>query len=120
MKNKFHEAVYAEGMLKNMKSRRITAAEAYKIMKNNPKAIILDVRSGREYADVRIPGAINLPENQVRSRAKQVLPDDGVLILVYCLGGSRSRIATETLTEMGYNNVCDFGGINSWTYEVEY
>ena len=36
------------------------------------------------------------------------------MILVYCRSGRRSAIAAQTLAELGYTNVKDFGGINDW------
>jgi rhodanese-related sulfurtransferase len=36
------------------------------------------------FRKAHIPGAINLPVDQVRQRAQQVLPDKGAEIVVYC------------------------------------
>ncbi|HEQ71951.1 MAG TPA: rhodanese-like domain-containing protein, partial [Spirochaetia bacterium] len=41
------------------------------------------------------------------------------LIVVYCRSGSRSAAARETLVNMGYTNVVDFGGIYRWQGELE-
>jgi len=41
------------------------------------------------------------------------------VILVYCRSGNRSKQASEVLVELGYTNVKEFGGINTWPYEVE-
>jgi rhodanese-related sulfurtransferase len=37
---------------------------------------------------------------------------------VYCRTGRRSAIAAETLTGMGYTQVFDLGGIQSWPYDT--
>ena len=39
--------------------------------------------------------------------------------MVYCRSGNRSKQAAGALAELGYTNVVEFGGINSWPYEVE-
>jgi len=88
-------------------------------MQTHPGATILDVRSRQEYNAEHIPGAVCLPDNTIEAYAPRVLPNKGALILVYCKGGSRSRGAASTLVEMGYTNVYDFGGIDSWPYERE-
>ena len=40
------------------------------------------------------------------------------IILVCCRSGNRSKQASEKLAAMGYKNVYEFGGINSWTGEI--
>ena len=99
--------------------RRINASQARAIMQSYPDAIILDVRTQQEFYDERIPGAILLPEYAIRDMAADVVPGKDTIILVYCRGGTRSQSAAKALVEMGYTNVYDFGGINSWPYERE-
>jgi rhodanese-related sulfurtransferase len=41
------------------------------------------------------------------------------MILVYCRSGRRSKLAAETLVQLGYTNVKEFGGIIDWPYETE-
>jgi len=99
--------------------RKISAQEAKKMLDANPKAILLDVRTEAEYREKHIPGAILLPNNEIRSRAADVLPDRNALILVYCYSGGRSSGAALELVNMGYSNVYDFGGIINWPYATE-
>ena len=99
--------------------RRITPSQARAKMQAYPEAVILDVRNLHEFNTGHIPGAILLPESAVEAQAPYVLPDKDALILVYCQGGVRSQSATKMLVSMGYTNVYDFGGINSWPYDIE-
>jgi len=101
------------------RSRRISATQAREMMTRYPDAIILDVRSEREFATGHIPGAILLPDFEISDKASEILKDYYNLILVYCQSGNRSRGATSLLVSMGYVNVYDFGGINAWPYERE-
>jgi rhodanese-related sulfurtransferase len=39
-----------------------------------------------------------------------------MVIFVYCQGGVRSERASRELVRMGYSNVYDIGGINSWSF----
>ncbi|MCL2387864.1 MAG: rhodanese-like domain-containing protein [Defluviitaleaceae bacterium] len=100
-------------------NRRISAQEAREKMRANPNAVILDVRTAREFATGKVAGAILLPDYAIRDKAHTVLPNKNALILVYCHSGQRSHEAVYELISMGYTNVYDFGGINVWPYERE-
>ena len=113
------EILQGEAEMLSQSNRRITASEARAMMRRNPNAIILDVRTEQEFATGRIPGAILLPDYAIEYRAAQVLPNYDALILVYCRSGNRSRTAVNLLSSMGYTNVYDFGGINTWPYDTE-
>ncbi len=97
----------------------ITAEDAKKIIDTEKDYIILDVREQDEFAEGHIKGAILLPYTEIESKAEAVLPDKDKLILVYCRSGRRSKIASESLVNLGYTNVKEFGGIIDWPYEVE-
>ena len=96
----------------------ITAEEAKKIMDTEPEYVILDVRTEEEFAQGHIPGAILIPDYEIREEAESSLPDNDALILVYCRSGRRSKNAAETLAELGYTNIREFGGILDWPYET--
>ena len=97
----------------------ITAEEAKQIMDGEEGYIILDVREQDEYDAGHIPGAILIPYTQIKEKANEMLTDKDQLILVYCRSGRRSKIAAETLVELGYTNIKVFGGIIDWPYETE-
>ena len=97
----------------------ISAQEAKKIMDTQEGYLILDVRTQKEYDEGHIPGAVLIPDDEIRERAHKQLPDKDQLILVYCRSGRRSKLAAEALVEMGYTNIWEFGGILDWPYETE-
>ena len=97
----------------------ITAEEAKQIMDSEEGYIILDVRTQEEYDEIHIPGAILIPDTEIKAKAEEVLTDKDQLILVYCRSGRRSKLAAEALVELGYTNIKEFGGIIDWSYEVE-
>lgn len=97
----------------------ITAQEAKKVMDSCTGYIILDVRSQQEYEEGHIPGAMLIPDSEIRDRAEAELPDKAQLILVYCRSGRRSKLAAQALVELGYTNIMEFGGIIDWPYGVE-
>ena len=96
----------------------ITAEEARKLMDSEKDRIILDVRSREEYDQGHIPGAILIPDTEIEAKAAELLPDKDQLILVYCRSGRRSKLAAQSLADLGYTNIREFGGILDWPYEV--
>lgn len=99
--------------------QQVDAETAKKLMDTEDDYVILDARTQAEYDEGHIPGAILIPHDTVTTAAEDALPDKGQLILVYCRSGNRSKQASQTLVDLGYTNVVEFGGINSWPYEVE-
>ncbi len=97
----------------------ISAKEAKEIMDCEKDYIILDVRTQEEYDEIHIPGAILIPDYEIKEKATDILKDKNQLILVYCRSGRRSKIAANSLIEMGYTNIREFGGIIDWPYETE-
>ena len=100
----------------------IDSNEAARIMQEESIKFIVDVRTPEEYAAVHIPGAINIPVESIGDEPPGMLPspDDAPddLVMVYCRTGRRSAQAAQLLVDLGYTNVVDFGGIESWEGEV--
>ena len=99
--------------------RQISMDEAVKMMRDEKDYIILDVRRPDEFAEGHIPGAINIPNEEIGTAEIAELPDKSQLILVYCRSGNRSKQASEKLVKLGYTNIVEFGGIRDWTGEIE-
>ena len=99
--------------------RQISMDEAVEMMKKESGYIILDVRRPDEYDEAHIPGAINVPNEEIDTAEIPELPDKAQLILVYCRSGRRSKEASEKLVKLGYTNVVEFGGILDWKGEIE-
>ena len=98
--------------------RQISMDEAITMMEEESGYIILDVRTPEEFADKHIPGAVNIPNETIGTEEIPELPDKDQLILVYCRSGNRSKQASEKLAALGYTNIVEFGGINSWPGET--
>ena len=88
------------------------------MMQSESGYIIVDVRRQNEFDTGHIPGAICIPNESINGTRPAELPDLDQLILVYCRSGRRSKQAAEKLANMGYTNVVEFGGINTWPGEV--
>lgn len=98
---------------------QITQDEAKRIMDEENDYMIVDAREQSEYDEGHIKGAIVIPYTEIEQRAQELLPNKQQLILVYCRSGRRSKIAAQSLANMGYTNVKEFGGIIDWQYEIE-
>ena len=97
---------------------QISMEEAIAMMEETTDYILLDVRTPEEFAEMHIPGAINIPNESIGTAEIPELPDKEQLILVYCRSGNRSKEASEKLANMGYSNVYEFGGIIDWPGET--
>ena len=94
--------------------RQVNTQEAVDLMDGETDYIILDVRTREEYESAHIPGAICVPNETIGDEDIPELPRKDQLILVYCRSGNRSKQAAGKLAKLGYTNVLEFGGINSW------
>ena len=99
--------------------RQISMDEAVKMMRDEKDYIILDVRRPDEYAEGHIPGAINVPNEEIGTAEIAALPDKSQRIFVYCRSGRRSKEASEKLVALGYTNIVEFGGIQDYEGEIE-
>lgn len=97
---------------------QISGEEAKRIMDTEEGYVIIDARTQEEFDEGHIENAILIPEYEISERAEKELPDKNQLILVYCRSGRRSKIASQALTDLGYTNVKEFGGIIDWQYET--
>ena len=99
--------------------KTISSKEAQQMIEDNKDALILDVRTAAEYESGHIPNAVNLSNEDIQAGKIDSLKDKSQLIMVYCRSGNRSRQAAQKLAELGYTNVVDFGGIQSWQGDIE-
>lgn len=98
--------------------RQITMEEAVTMLEEETGYTILDVRTAQEYSEKHIPGAINIANESIGTEDIPELPDKDQLILVYCRSGNRSKQASEKLVKLGYTNIVEICGINSWPGET--
>jgi rhodanese-related sulfurtransferase len=79
--------------------------------------ILVDTMAEMYYRHSHLPGAINLPADQVRERASDLLPDKEAEIVVYCIDPpcEASERAARELAAMGYQSVREYvGGKKDW------
>ena len=100
--------------------QQISVEEAKRMMDELEDEILLDVREEDEYEEKHIPNAILFPVGMIdEETAEGVIPEKDSVVLIYCRSGNRSKTASNTLAELGYTQVYEFGGIKDWPYETE-
>jgi rhodanese-related sulfurtransferase len=91
--------------------REVGREEARKLIDEG--AQLVDVRADHEWAAGRITGATHVPLPELPQRLGEIDKDRPVV--VYCRGGNRSSMATEALTDAGYDAVKLSEGIVGWS-----
>src|SRR5512137_2298067 len=76
-------------------------------------AKVVDVRTPQEFASGHVPGALNIPYDEIGKRAAEIGPPS-TKVVRYCRSGRRSGIAVETLGKMGYAQLYDLGTLTAW------
>ena len=78
-------------------------------------ALILDVRRPDEYGTSHVPGAINVPHDQVEARIAELGEDRDRTIVVYCESGRRAGMAGDVLLAAGFSDVRHLeGDMSGW------
>lgn len=81
----------------------------------NPSTIIVDVRSPMEFAAEHIPGAINIPVDQIPYKTAEFRRFQHPIV-VYCRSGARSSMALGLLQQNGISHVYNGGGIGDMQF----
>ena len=90
--------------------REVSGDEARKLLADG--AQLVDVRAEHEWEAGRIAGATHLPLAELAERAGELDKDRPVVL--YCRGGTRSTMATDALTEAGFDAAKLTKGIVGW------
>lgn len=95
-------------MLKSNRPLDINSGVQY--FAKTPGVYLVDVRTPEEYAEGHIEGSINIPLQDLND-ILDVIPDKNTVIYVYCRSGNRSGQSLPVLSDLGYTNVTNIGGI---------
>lgn len=91
-------------------TREVSRDEAQKLIEDG--AQLVDVRAAHEWDAGRIVGAKHLPLSELAERTGEIDRDRPVVL--YCRGGNRSTMATDALTDAGFDAVKLSEGIVGW------
>ena len=76
-----------------------------KELMRNKEIYLIDVRSGQEYEEGHLDGAINIPVYNIENEIQKKVKDKKETIILYCSSGSRSKKAKNILEKLGYTEV---------------
>ena len=88
----------------------ITREKIVKNLNERTPMILVEALPAQYYEKEHLPGAINIPHDQIHTLAPDLLPDKNALIITYCASTAcpNSRIAATALQELGYSNVYEY------------
>ena len=81
----------------------------------NPSTIVVDVRSSWEYEMEHIPGAKNIPLEEVPNKVEEIKSFKSPVVL-YCRSGNRSGMALNILKQNGVAEVYNGGGLGDMQF----
>ena len=89
---------------------KITREELKRKLDAEDDFVLVEALPRKYWAKGHIPGALNIPHDQVEALAPELLPDKDREVVVYCASTAcqNSKIAAGTLTDLGYSKVLEF------------
>ncbi|MEJ7713050.1 MAG: rhodanese-like domain-containing protein [Pyrinomonadaceae bacterium] len=112
---------HSEGFLKiaeeaKSRVREITVEQAASRVAAKKDLHFIDVREDNEWAAGHAVGAEHSSRGVIERDIEKKVPDKETELILYCGGGYRSALATDSLQKMGYKNVYSVaGGWAAWT-----
>jgi rhodanese-related sulfurtransferase len=81
--------------------------------KGDSSLFVLDVRTPQEFSAGHVPGAVNIPYDEVASHLAEIPKDKDVVL--YCKSGRRAGLAAEVLEANGYTKLEHLqGDMQAW------
>ena len=105
----------AAGCRAGAESADVSPAELAALLDAGQSPLLLDVRTPEEYAGGHVPGARNLPIDELPSRLGELGADRAAPIVVYCERGPRAERAADALAAAGFTGVRRLAGsMSAW------
>ena len=108
---------FVADMMENLKNPfdSIAPKKLKEQLSGDSRPLVVDIRVPPHYAEAHVPGAINIPQDDLSDRAGELPEDRDAPIVMVCNIGKFSKQATLYLKSMGYRNVRSMkGGLNEW------
>lgn len=102
----------------NMGYKTLSQEEAKSNLDSNTDILLVDVREIGEYNSGHIEGAELIPLAEVGYTFDEMDIEKNQTIYVYCRSGQRSGVAAAMLSEYGFTDVYNIGGVLTWPYDL--
>lgn len=100
---------------------KISFEEAKQLLDSEDNIVMVDVREESEYITGHAIGAELMPMSEISEQlAEDIIGAKSTPVIVYCRTGRRSMKAAKLLSDWGYENIYDVGGLAGWPYGLEY
>ncbi len=90
----------------------IPCEDAKRLIKER-NAQFVDVRTPEEFAMSKLPGAVNIPLQDI-DRVGESMLDKDIPVIVFCRSGQRSHMAMQILLSQGFDEVHNMGSFMAW------
>ncbi|NPA71277.1 MAG: rhodanese-like domain-containing protein [Gammaproteobacteria bacterium] len=90
----------------------IPCEDAKRLIKSS-NAQLVDVRTPEEFASSKLPGAINIPLQDI-DRVGASMLDQSRPVIVFCRSGQRSHMAMQILLSQSFTDVHNLGSFMAW------
>jgi len=111
-------SIVAANVMLNKLSGKLRGVSPCDLELDDPNLQIVDVRTEPEYLIRAIPGAVNIPLQELYERRNELDPQRPTVVI--CKVGRRAYAAALQLQQYGFSDVRILdGGITAWPYETE-
>jgi phage shock protein E len=90
--------------------RQVAPDEVLALVAGEDGPLLVDVRTAEEYQAGHVPGAINIPHDEVATRLNELEPYRARGVVVYCRSGTRAGMAADALQNAGFTNLAHLDG----------
>lgn len=106
---------YSAGFLTLVNRKRpfveeVSVREALERLRQNPRAVLLDVREDHEWQSGHGARAVHLSRGLLEQQLERVIPDPDRELFLYCQRGNRSILAAAAAHKLGYRRVYAISG----------
>ncbi|THV02763.1 hypothetical protein K435DRAFT_748560 [Dendrothele bispora CBS 962.96] len=110
------------GLVEGSPQHRISVKDLKRIVNNEAKIKIIDVRSTTEFGICHLPDSTNVPLKNLVSDPHAYLPEAKTQTYIVCRLGNDSQIAADTLRSLASENTIIkdvIGGLRAWSRHVD-
>ena len=97
----------------------ISMVVSMNIFSDLSNAVIIDVRSESEWNEGHLSEAYRVDWDEIAESIEEIVPDKNMQIILYCRSGNRAGKSMKILTNLGYTNVINAGGIKEAAKKLE-